>query len=434
MGWSILWGQHFTRPWDKSFMRGPYTTMGTVCSSALLGSLVDLDVLDDQVSGVKTLCIRVCLCVLEETEEEFGRLYWPSSPGYTECLACRSILSTLPFYSHLPWVVNLYLAQHVQFRQHIFSLGQPPCAPGHSQGTWLLAATSNRWLLVPSLLCSWSSLGGRHHERERSSSGGFLLLRTEPAEGISRSSVSRTIDSRWLLRWQEPFLRTVKRMLGWIVSEQAAVNSWSRRRAAFPPPAVTARPLQNIQGIERYSVQKKKDGEVLPSWRLCWCRLLWGCLLLSSFRSSWISFISRLAGQIHEFCPRLCAPSQFKLVQRLVYTIPIMNFFKPLRLWNFGKSTTRLIDWIAVAQHVVSNVCPHTLDCLIGIDILRFVFWIHSLEEMLEFRSQPLENFCWYFYEQWREVKLPVHPASPQHQCGRKTKGMPFLQSADTCF
>ena len=37
----------------------PYTTVSTVCSAALLGGLVDLDVLDDQVTGVETLGISV---------------------------------------------------------------------------------------------------------------------------------------------------------------------------------------------------------------------------------------------------------------------------------------------------------------------------------------------------------------------------------------
>jgi hypothetical protein len=69
--------------------------MSTVCSSALLGGLVDLDVLNDQVAGVETFGIRICLCVLEETEKEFGRFDWPSSSGDTELLAC-DILLILP--------------------------------------------------------------------------------------------------------------------------------------------------------------------------------------------------------------------------------------------------------------------------------------------------------------------------------------------------
>jgi len=70
---------------------GTYTTMCTVCSSALLGSLVDLDVLNDQVTGIETLGVGVCLSVLEETEEELGGLDWPSGTGDTELLACISV-------------------------------------------------------------------------------------------------------------------------------------------------------------------------------------------------------------------------------------------------------------------------------------------------------------------------------------------------------
>ena len=49
-----------------------YTTMSTVCTTALLRSLVDLDVLDDQVAGVETFGVGVGFCVFEEAEEEFG--------------------------------------------------------------------------------------------------------------------------------------------------------------------------------------------------------------------------------------------------------------------------------------------------------------------------------------------------------------------------
>lgn len=64
-----------------------YTTVGTVSSSALLGSLVDLDVLDDQVASVQTLGIGVGLGVLQELEEELGRLNGPPGAGDTPGLA-----------------------------------------------------------------------------------------------------------------------------------------------------------------------------------------------------------------------------------------------------------------------------------------------------------------------------------------------------------
>jgi hypothetical protein len=65
-----------------------YTTVGTVCAPPLLGSLVDLDVLDDQVAGIETLGVGVGLSVLEETEEELGRLDGPAGLGDTESFAC----------------------------------------------------------------------------------------------------------------------------------------------------------------------------------------------------------------------------------------------------------------------------------------------------------------------------------------------------------
>lgn len=64
-----------------------YATVGTVCAAALLGGLVDLDVLDDQVAGVKTLGIGVGLGVLEQTEKELGRLHGPPGAGDTPGLA-----------------------------------------------------------------------------------------------------------------------------------------------------------------------------------------------------------------------------------------------------------------------------------------------------------------------------------------------------------
>lgn len=47
------------RPSPGRFSGSTYATVGTVSSSALLGGLVDLDVLDDQGTGVKTLGVGV---------------------------------------------------------------------------------------------------------------------------------------------------------------------------------------------------------------------------------------------------------------------------------------------------------------------------------------------------------------------------------------
>lgn len=46
------------------------TTVSPVCSSSLFGGLVNLDVLDDEVAGVKAFGVGIGLSVLEETEDE----------------------------------------------------------------------------------------------------------------------------------------------------------------------------------------------------------------------------------------------------------------------------------------------------------------------------------------------------------------------------
>ena len=61
--------------------------MSTVCASALLWCLVDLDVLNNKVAGIETLGVCVGLGVLEETEKELGGLDWPAGAGDTELLA-----------------------------------------------------------------------------------------------------------------------------------------------------------------------------------------------------------------------------------------------------------------------------------------------------------------------------------------------------------
>lgn len=73
--------------WLVGFQGKTYTTVGTVCSAALLGGLVDLNVLDNQGTSVKTLGIGVGLGVLEKVEQVLGRLDGPSSLGDTELLA-----------------------------------------------------------------------------------------------------------------------------------------------------------------------------------------------------------------------------------------------------------------------------------------------------------------------------------------------------------
>jgi len=62
--------------------------MCTVRAAALLGRLVDLDVLDDQVAGVQALGVGVGFGVLEEREEEGGGFLGPAGAGDAELFAC----------------------------------------------------------------------------------------------------------------------------------------------------------------------------------------------------------------------------------------------------------------------------------------------------------------------------------------------------------
>lgn len=66
--------------------------MGTVCSSSLLWSLVDLDVLDDKCLLVKTLGVCIAFGVLQQAEQKGGTLFGPSALSDTPylCLGASS--------------------------------------------------------------------------------------------------------------------------------------------------------------------------------------------------------------------------------------------------------------------------------------------------------------------------------------------------------
>ena len=73
--------------------RGPgsgktYPAVSAVRPPSLLGGLVDLDVLDNQVARVETFGVGVGLGVLEQAEQEVGRLDGPASARDTKLLAC----------------------------------------------------------------------------------------------------------------------------------------------------------------------------------------------------------------------------------------------------------------------------------------------------------------------------------------------------------
>jgi hypothetical protein len=66
-----------------------------VCSTSLFWCLVDLDMLDNQVSGVKTFNIGIGFSVLEESKEEFSGFDWMAGTGYTELFAYRKRRSAI---------------------------------------------------------------------------------------------------------------------------------------------------------------------------------------------------------------------------------------------------------------------------------------------------------------------------------------------------
>jgi hypothetical protein len=69
--------------------------VSSVCPTSLFWCLVDLDVLDNQVSSVKTFNIGIGFGVLEEPKEEFSRFDWMAGTGYTELFAYRERRSAI---------------------------------------------------------------------------------------------------------------------------------------------------------------------------------------------------------------------------------------------------------------------------------------------------------------------------------------------------
>ena len=70
-----------------------YTTMCTICPASLFRSLVDLNVLNDQIARIQSLGICVRLRILQKRKEMFGRLDWPSGSRNTKLLSC-SVMSS----------------------------------------------------------------------------------------------------------------------------------------------------------------------------------------------------------------------------------------------------------------------------------------------------------------------------------------------------
>ena len=67
---------------------GINAAVGAVRAATLLRSLVDLDVLDDQLGGVEALCVGVGFGVLEQADEELGGFDGPAGFRDAELFAC----------------------------------------------------------------------------------------------------------------------------------------------------------------------------------------------------------------------------------------------------------------------------------------------------------------------------------------------------------
>lgn len=72
-----------------------YTTVSTICPSALFGGLVDLDMGDDKGRGVEAFGIGIGFGVAEESKEKLGRLLGPASTGDAKLFTYSNLLVTL---------------------------------------------------------------------------------------------------------------------------------------------------------------------------------------------------------------------------------------------------------------------------------------------------------------------------------------------------
>lgn len=65
-----------------------HATMSTISAASLLGRLVDLDVLDDQVARIEAFGIRIGFGIFEQAQEKLGRFDWPTCARDTELFSC----------------------------------------------------------------------------------------------------------------------------------------------------------------------------------------------------------------------------------------------------------------------------------------------------------------------------------------------------------
>lgn len=85
--------------------------MSTIRTATLLGRLVDLDVLDDQVAGVEAFGVGVCFRVFEEAEEELGGFFGPAGFGDAELFSCAEVGGQYVT-SCIPPCTSAYIDEH----------------------------------------------------------------------------------------------------------------------------------------------------------------------------------------------------------------------------------------------------------------------------------------------------------------------------------
>ena len=79
--------------------------MRTIGATTLLGRLVNLDMLHDQIPCVEALGIGVGLGVLEQAEEELGGFLGPAGAGDAELFACCGSANSLVSHPSIPYEI-----------------------------------------------------------------------------------------------------------------------------------------------------------------------------------------------------------------------------------------------------------------------------------------------------------------------------------------
>lgn len=81
--------------------------MSTVCSTTLLGSLVDLDMLDNQIPRIQTLGIGIGLGVFQQSEQMLSRLDGPASARNPKLFSCSAISQAIPSFPPRPQKISI---------------------------------------------------------------------------------------------------------------------------------------------------------------------------------------------------------------------------------------------------------------------------------------------------------------------------------------